>query len=125
MLQLFLFRLYLKSFGSQTSTIYYFQTESLLHDITYLLEVFPTEEGYVLLTAVAGVYSWLESKKLLGMKSRGRPAIHISEDQLSLLLLFSFSPRAIADMLHVSEKTIRRRIEEFSLQDMRNYSVYT
>ena len=99
------------------------QTESLLHDITYLLEVFPTEEGDVLLTAVAGVYSWLESKKLLGMKSRGRPVIHISEDQLSLLLSFSFSPRAVADMLHVSEKTIRRRIEEFSLQDMRNYSV--
>ena len=36
------------------------------------------------------MYTWLESKKLIGIRARGRPVIHIPEDQLSLLLSFSF-----------------------------------
>ena len=99
------------------------ETESLLLDMSLLHELFPPEDGDQLLRAISDVYAWLESKKLIGIRARGRPVIHIPEDQLSLLLSFSFSPRAIANMLHVSEKTVRRRIEEFNLQEMHNYSV--
>ena len=81
------------------------QTESLLHDIANLLKFFSNRGRRCLLRAIAGVHSWFEY--IVGIKSRGRPVIHnISENQLSLLLSFSFSPRAIANMLHVSEKTI-------------------
>ena len=57
--------------------------------------------------------------------TKGRPMLYISEEHLSMLLSFNFSPKAIANMLLVSEKTVRRRIEEFGLQDMRDYSALT
>ena len=95
------------------------KVESLLQDVTLLLDLFPPEDGDKLLLGIADVYNWLESKKVISLRNRGRPVIHIPEDQL---LSFSFSPKAIASMLHVSEKTVRRRIQEFGLEDMRIYS---
>ncbi len=42
-----------------------------------------------------------------------------------MLLSFNFSPKAIASMLFVSEKTICRRIDEFGLTSMREFAPLT
>ena len=59
---------------------------------------------------------------MVNRQIRGRPLIHIPEEQLVLLMSFNFSPGRIADMVQCSAKTVRRRIVEFGLEEMRQYS---
>ena len=98
------------------------EAETLLQDVSFLSDLFPAEDGDRFLRAVADIYLWLESKKMVNRQIRGRPLIDIPEEQLALLLSFNFSPGRIADMLRCSAKTVRRRIVEFGLEEMRQYS---
>ena len=98
------------------------EAETLLQDVSFLSDLFPAEDGDRFLRAVADIYLWLESKKMVNRQIRGRPLIHIPEEQLALLLSFNFSPGRIADMLQCSAKTVSRRIVEFGLEEMRQYS---
>ena len=88
------------------------EAEVLLQDVSFLSDLFPVEDGECLLKAVADVYLWLEDMKVVGIRMRGRPLIPIPEEQLELLLSFSFSPHSIANMLQVSAKTVYIRISE-------------
>lgn len=45
----------------------------------------------------------------------GRPAYDISKEQLEMLLKARFSIRCIAELLHVSSRTMERRMQEYSL----------
>ncbi|KAL2102075.1 hypothetical protein ACEWY4_003836 [Coilia grayii] len=54
--------------------------------------------------------------------ARGRPKILISNEQISSLLKLSFPVPAIADLLGISIRTVRRRMEEFSLSVRASYS---
>ena len=47
--------------------------------------------------------------------NRGRPKYNISREQLELYLHYGFSLNKISEMLFVSTKTVRRRIEEFNI----------
>ncbi|CAB4005942.1 Hypothetical predicted protein [Paramuricea clavata] len=49
---------------------------------------------------------------------RGRPKYNISREQLELYLHYGFSLGKISEMLFVSTKTARRRIEEFNIKSM-------
>lgn len=57
--------------------------------------------------------------------SRGRPRLDISEDQLTHLLSLNFTCPAIATMLGVSLRTIRRRMLEYGLSVSSLYSTIT
>ncbi|CAB4000071.1 Hypothetical predicted protein, partial [Paramuricea clavata] len=49
---------------------------------------------------------------------RGRPKYNISREQLELYLHYGFSLGKISEMLFVSTKTVRHRIEEFNIKSM-------
>lgn len=100
------------------------ESETLLQDVTFLSDLFPRQDGEVFLRAVADMYLWLENKKIID-QGRGRPRIEIPCEQLELLLSFQFTPVRIADMLQVSVKTVRRRIEEYGLQEEYQYTPLT
>ena len=52
----------------------------------------------------------------------GRPAFDISREQLEMLLRARFSVRCIAELLHVSSRTVERRMEEYGLSVRTLYS---
>ncbi|XP_027131646.1 uncharacterized protein LOC113744818 [Larimichthys crocea] len=54
--------------------------------------------------------------------ARGRPKTLISEEQISSLLELSFPVPTIADLLGVSIRTVRRRMEEFNFSVRASYS---
>ncbi|XP_060784626.1 uncharacterized protein LOC132891580 [Neoarius graeffei] len=54
--------------------------------------------------------------------ARGRPKTLISDEQISSLLELSFPVPTIADLLGVSIRTVRRRMEEFNLSVRASYS---
>ena len=45
----------------------------------------------------------------------GRPAFHISKEQLEMFLKARFSVPCIAELLYVSSRTIERRMQEYGL----------
>ena len=58
-------------------------------------------------------------------RPRGRPQIHIDEDQLIMLLDLHFSVREITSLLQVSPDTVRRIIHQYGLQGTTSYSLLT
>lgn len=54
--------------------------------------------------------------------ARGRPKTLISDEQISSLLELSFPVPIIADLLGVSIRTVRRRMEEFNVSVRASYS---
>ena len=52
---------------------------------------------------------------MLFVAAPGRPAFHISKEQLAMLLKARFSVPCIAELLNVSARTIERRIQEYGL----------
>uniref|UniRef100_A0A1X7VJH8 Uncharacterized protein n=1 Tax=Amphimedon queenslandica TaxID=400682 RepID=A0A1X7VJH8_AMPQE len=98
------------------------EAEILLQDVLIVSDLLTIEDGETLLMAVVEVYNWIEYQSRRSIVRRGRPQIHIDENQLSLLLSFRFSCVDIANMLKVSPKTIRRRIIQYSLEDSASYS---
>ena len=78
--------------------------------------------------SIADIYTSLENKKILQdhrQCGRGRPCVYVSEEQLSLLLSFQFSVADIASMLRVSSSTVKRRIVQYGLESMTDYSDIT
>ena len=53
--------------------------------------------------------------QLISTGSVGRPALDIPRDSLKLYLSYGFSLQKIANMFHVSRKTICRQIDSYNL----------
>ena len=56
-----------------------------------------------------------ERANLVRSCTPGRPGYDISKEQLEMLLKARFSVRSIAELLHVSSRTIERRMQEYGL----------
>ena len=91
----------------------------LIHRDSVVLEDAFQQDGEVLVEAVvevvAAVQELFDESHIRRVK--GRPKIGISEDQLVSLLELQFSNTGIARLLHVSPRTIRRRIIEYGLEE--------
>ena len=59
----------------------------------------------------------------MSSKRRGRPTLVVPEEQQDGLRSLGFSWSGIAKMLGVSEKTIRRRRDSYSMASSRNFSL--
>ena len=104
------------------------EAERLLRDVSIVADLLPSNGGEVLLQCIADIYTSLENKKLLQdhhQRGRGRPRVFVSEEQVSLLLSFQFSVSDIASMLRVSSSTVKRRIVQYGLESMTDYSDIT
>lgn len=55
-------------------------------------------------------------------KKPGRPRIYIGQDHLEFLTLHGFKVKAIAEMLLVSERTVKRRLKDFGLSTQTIYT---
>ena len=112
--------------GSTSREDLLLEAETLLQDVTFVSELLSPSDGQILLTAVSDVYLWLDdSSREHSSSARGRPLIDISESQLALLLSFHFSASKIASMLQISVSTVRRRIVQFGLEHMKEFSGLT
>ena len=69
------------------------EAETLLQDVTFVSELFPSGDGESLVRAIASIYLLLEnsSREHLSRWDPGRPQIEISEAQLTLLLSFQLT----------------------------------
>ncbi|CAL8279997.1 unnamed protein product [Merluccius merluccius] len=56
---------------------------------------------------------------------RGPPSYEITREQLIFLVHLDFNVKQIADILHVSKATIKRRLRYFQLNRARRYAVYS
>ena len=56
---------------------------------------------------------------------RGRPKFHISKEQLEYFIEYGFKATDISKMLCVSEKTVKRRLEEQGMSMRMTYSTMT
>ena len=106
------------------------QVDALLRDVVAFSELFHTEESVSdnLVQAVVDVLQAVQNHHDIlqhTARPRGRPLIHISEQQLTMLLDFHFSIRDMAALLQVSPDTVRRRIHQFGLQGLAGYSHMT
>ena len=83
--------------------------------IEYLL---PRPDGELVVAAVSNVVGSVQAEvdRRVIHRGRGRPAIDIPEDQLVMLLEHHFTVTDIAHMLHVSPRTIRRRVLSMGLR---------
>ena len=99
------------------------QAQLLLRD-AILVEHLPSGDGEVLVQAVLSVVQAIQIivDEQHRLHVRGRPQIAITEDQLAGLMELHFSNRDIANLFHVSPRTIRRRIIQFGLEDHSDYS---
>ena len=88
------------------------------------MHLLPSGDGEVLLQAVLSVVQAIQItvNEQHRLHVTGRPQIAISEDQLAGLMELHFSNRDIANLFHVSPRTIRRRIIQFGLEDHSDYS---
>ena len=112
--------------GSTSREDLLLEAETLLQDVIFVSELLSPSDGQILLTAVSDVYLWLDdSSREHSSSARGRPLIDISESQLALLLSFHFSASKIASMLQISVSTVRRRIVQFRLEQMKEFSGLT
>ena len=106
------------------------QAEVLLRNVVAFVGLFLTDESdsdalvRVVADVVQAVQSHLAALYHLP-RSIGRPQVHISEEQLIMLLDLHFSIRDIASMLQVSPDTVRRRINQYGLQGITGYSPLT
>ena len=106
------------------------QADALLRDVVAFTELFSTQESVSdnLVQAIVDVVQTVQSHHDVlqhTARPRGRPQIHISEDQLTMLLELHFSIRDMAALLQVSPDTVRRRIHQFGLQGLAGYSHMT
>ena len=106
------------------------QADVLLREVVTFIELFHIEESVSdnLAQAVVDVVQAVQNHHDILQRTarpRGRPQIHISEEQLAMLLELHFSIRDMAAMLQVSPDTVRRRIHQFGLQGLTGYSDMT
>ena len=102
------------------------QAQLLLRDVVFVAQLLPQDDREVLVQSVSdvvlAVQNLVDEHHRLHTRMRGRPLISITEDQLSGLMELHFSNRDIANLLHVSPRTIRRRIIQFGLEEQSAYS---
>lgn len=98
------------------------RAELVLRDILIVEELLPG--GDSLCTAVCEVVKCLQSEvDQENIKHvRGRPQIYIPENQLVLLLGHHFKLVDIARMLMVSPRTVRRRVIQYGLENLTDFS---
>jgi hypothetical protein len=86
------------------------------------------EEFYLEMRCVVAALSDLldsESRQIYAInahRGRGRPKVYINKDQLQFLLESNFKLKDIASMFLVSQRTIKRRIQLYGLEDIFAYS---
>ncbi len=106
------------------------QADAFFRDVVAFTELFHTVESasdnlvQVIVDVVQAVQSHHDVLQHTA-RPRGRPQIHISEDQLTMLLDLHFSIRDMAALLQVSPDTVRRRIHQFGLQGLAGCSHMT
>ena len=100
------------------------QGQLLLRDVLMVEHLLPSEDGKQLVNIVLGVVQAVQSAadEQHRLHFRGRPQIAINEDQLTHLLELQFSNEDIAKLFNVSTRTVRRRVVQFGLEDVSNYS---
>ena len=96
--------------GSSSIDMLLRQCEDILEVVVYAQDLFPDDSGDAVVKAVSDVYKYLETRKYA--PKRGRP----SATQLEQLLSFHFRISDIANILQVSESTVKRRISQFGLE---------
>ena len=101
--------------------------EWLLRDVLLIEHILPHPYSGELVDCVCEIVATAQEaadKKKLARR-RGRPALDIPEDQLSMLLEHHFSIADIARMMNVSARTVRRRILQYGLESYTEYSALT
>lgn len=98
------------------------ECEDIMENVVFVSDLFPPELQDTVVKAIADVHLSLENKKSALSRTRERPSIDISESQLELLLSFHFTCSDIAHMLKVSKSTVQRRVAQFGLEGMTQYS---
>ena len=100
------------------------QAELLFRDVVTVDGILNLPGGEVMVQAVSNIVSTIQdlSDDCHRQHARGRPRILISEEQLTTLLELHFSNRAIANLLQVSPRTIRRRIIEYGLVEESSFA---
>ncbi len=95
------------------------QAELLLRDVVRVEDLLPPEEGEIVVDSVTEVVRAIQhlSDESRRQHTRGRPQMQICEEQLVVLLEHHFSIREVANLLHVSPRTIRRRIIQYGLEE--------
>lgn len=100
--------------------------EWLLRDVTMIEPLLPRPEGECLVNSISdvvvSVQSEVDRRSFQPRRGRGRPAIDIPEQQLRVLLEHHFTTADIGRMLHVSARTIRRRILQYGLESVVQFS---
>ena len=103
------------------------QAELLLRDVIFIEDLLPPRDGEVLVDTVASIVGevqhFVDHFHLQRTRQRGRPQIPIYEEQIRCLLELQFSTGQIASLLHVSTRTIRRRIIQYGLQEELSFSM--
>ena len=94
------------------------QSELVLRDVILVEDLLPPPDGHLLFSVVSAVVEAVQDLRDECHRThmRGRPQISISEEQLSLLIELQFTNENIASLLHVSPRTIRRRIIHYGLE---------
>ena len=101
--------------------------EWLLRDVLLIEHILPHPYSGELVDCVCEIVATAQDaadKKKLARR-RGRPALDIPEDQLSMLLEHQFSIADIARMMNVSARTVRRQILQYNLESYTEYSALT
>ena len=102
------------------------QAQLLLRDAAIVENMFPPNVGEAMVDVIGSivreVQTLVDRSTLQRIRRRGRQPIPIHEEQLRYLLEVHFSTGQIACMLHVSPRTIRRRIIQYGLQEEVTFS---
>lgn len=107
------------------------QAEALLSHVVAFAGLFVSDESdgdalvQAVISVVQAIQSHLDTLQRSVARHRGRPQIHVSEEQLVMLLDLYFTVRDIASMLQVSRDTVRRRMRQYELQGVAGYSSLT
>lgn len=100
------------------------RADRLLRYIILVESVLPFQEserlGDSIMSVVNSIQVAMDDQMIL--RYRGRPRIHISEEQLRSLLEYHYSLADIGRMLSVSARTVRRRIIEYGLESVSQFS---
>lgn len=100
--------------------------ERIFQSLTWVEPIFSPSPNFAnLLSAVSDMIVCVHSTHHTGCPHRGRPSLSISEHTLSILLDQEFTQVEIAKIVGCCTRTIRRRIVEFGLSRMIEYSVIT
>lgn len=109
--------------------------EELLHILSRFTENSVVPNRQAVLENLVGALQILQCSPTVGVNGyrpmviwtgqNGRPAFDISKEQLEYLLDFDFTVPEMSQLLHVSIRTIRRRMSEFGLSSRQTFTDIT